>query len=234
LRIRSPWLTRLIARLAVSLLRALFRTVRIELRPAVPEVNVFESATTERFLFCTWHDSILMPIFAGKSESVAALVSRHQDGSYLAEAMKLVGITPVRGSTNRGGAAALKQLMTLTKDKHITITPDGPRGPRRAMKGGIVFLASQTGRSIVPTLFCCRRAWIVPGSWTDLIIPKPFSTMIGLAAAPISVPADLSRQQLNEYMERVQQAMDALSAEADRLTGPRVAHTDRSNVRRAA
>jgi len=217
LRIRSPFLTKLAAQLAVGLLRALFWTLRIELRPSAPGVNVYESGGKERYVFCTWHDSILMPIFSGRPKNMAALVSRHQDGSYLAEAMNVLGITSVRGSTNRGGTTALKQLLVQADDKHITITPDGPRGPRRQVKTGIVFLASHTGRAIVPMLFCCPRAWHIQGSWTDLVIPKPFSQIIGIARKPILVPPNLSREALDRHRDQVQAVMDDLGAEVDAL-----------------
>ena len=194
--------------------KLLFSTVRVELRPAAPGINPYEDTGDERFLYCTWHDAILLPIFAGKPRNMAALVSRHQDGSYLAEGMKLVNITPVRGSTNRGGSAALKQLMREAQNKHITITPDGPRGPRRKMKPGIVYLASQTGRAIVPMLFCCDRPWKIQGNWTDLTIPKPFSKVVGLSRQPIRVPPGLTRREIEHYCELVQQAMDSLAEEA--------------------
>ncbi len=217
MKIRSPLLTKLAARLAVWAGKLLFSTVRVKLFPAVPGINSYEDTGEQRFLYCTWHDSILLPIFAGRPRHMAALVSRHQDGSYLAEGMKLLGIVPVRGSTSRGGTAALKQLLTQARNRHITITPDGPRGPRRRMKPGIVFLASHTGRPIVPVLFCCDRAWRIQGSWTDLVVPKPFSTVVGLSEKPIWVPPGLSRQQIDQYCQVVQAAMDRLAGWAEQI-----------------
>ena len=232
-KIRSPLLTKLAARLAVLVVRVLFRTLRIDVRASIPEANPYIVPKHERYLFCVWHDSLLMAVFSGKVHSTAALVSRHQDGSYLAESMKLVGITSIRGSTSRGGATAMKQLMTQTEGKHITITPDGPRGPRREMKKGIVFLASYSGRSIVPVACCCERAWYVQGSWTDLAIPKPFSRVIAMSGTPIHVPPNLSRGELEAYAAIVQHAMDELSTKAESLAG-RTTEGPRSERKRAA
>jgi hypothetical protein len=202
--------------LAVWSLRLLFLTTRRQLHPATPETNAYEDLTAERFLFCVWHESIVLPLLAGKPRHMAALVSRHQDGSYLSESMELLGVKPVRGSTNRGGAEAVRQMMAAAADYHITITPDGPRGPRRQLKDGIVFLASQSGRAIVPMVLYCSRSWVIHGNWTDLILPKPFSTIYGVTAAPIRVPGNLSREQLAPYTALVQAAMDALYERADR------------------
>ena len=55
----------------------------------------------------------------------------------------------VRGSTYRGGAAALAELARKGRDMHIAITPDGPRGPRRQLAQGPIFLASRLGLPIV-------------------------------------------------------------------------------------
>src|SRR6185369_6171521 len=116
-----------------------------------------------------------------------------QDGSYLTEFMRHVGIRGVRGSTNHGGDQALRELMRATSDCHVFITPDGPRGPRRVLKEGIVFLASRTGRSIVPCASGCTRAWSFQGRWTDLTLPKPFSRAIYVLGPPIHVPPGISR-----------------------------------------
>ena len=216
MRIRHPWLTKLAAALAVGLLRLLFRTLRIKIVDA-EWLSGYADHGPERYFFCMWHDSFLIPIFAGRPRNMAALASQHHDASHLTEAMKMVGILTVRGSTNRGGVGALRQMMEVAKNYHICITPDGPRGPRRQMKSGIVFLASRTGRPVVPVISACERSWRIQGNWTDLMIPKPFTTVYGLTGEPINVPPKLSREELDHYTSMLQEAMDRLDAEAQRL-----------------
>ncbi len=217
MKIRHPWLTKLAAGAAVALLRLLFRTLRIKIDDRSLWLSGYLDTGPERYLYCIWHDSMLIPIFARRPRNMAALVSQHQDGSYLTEAMKLVGMSTVRGSTKRGGARAIRQLMETAKHEHISITPDGPRGPRRRVKSGIVFLASCTGRAVIPVASACGRAWRIQGSWTDMMIPKPFTTVHGLAGEPIRVPPNLSREELDRHTFILQEAMDRLDAEAQRL-----------------
>ena len=50
---------------------------------------------------------------ANRRYFLAGLVSGHQDGSYLADAMKLVGIAAIRGSSKRGGSRAMGELLPL-------------------------------------------------------------------------------------------------------------------------
>jgi hypothetical protein len=150
---------------------------------------------------------------------MAGLVSRHADGSLVADAMQAVGVTAIRGSSRRGGAAALRQMMEAAADYHIAIATDGPQGPRHVVKEGIIYLASQTGRPVVPAAFSARSAWRPRGRWTDMVVPRPFSRTYVIIGSPIAVPAGLSREELEPYRQQVQRAMDAVTDEAERRAG---------------
>ena len=91
------------------------------------------------------------------------LLSRHRDAEILSYAAYHLGFDFVRGSTNRGGAAALRQLLAKSRHMHLTITPDGPRGPRRHMAPGPIFLASKLGLPLVlwVTASTARGGWEV-------------------------------------------------------------------------
>ena len=131
--------------------------------------------------------------------------------------MALLGYSTVRGSSRRGGANALRQLLDDTAGKHIVFTPDGPCGPRRQLKQGCVFVASQLGRSLLPGAFVATKAWRPKGKWTDLAIPKPFSTIYVITGEAIAIPSDLTREQLSDYIALAQQAMDRLSEQVERM-----------------
>lgn len=217
MKIRNPYVNWAIARLATWILRALFLTVRVEHQKVAPDGTPYAPAQgSQRYCFCLWHDAIITALFSLKTYKLAGLISRHQDGTYLTHAIRMLGITPVRGSASRGGAQATKQLFDRP-DLHVCITPDGPRGPRRVMKDGIVYIASRTGRPVVPTTLAATRYWSVPGGWSDMVIPKPFATVLLLAGSPIEVPPDLSRQEISEVTEQIQQEMDRLHLIGQRL-----------------
>lgn len=212
MKIRSRLLTKLAAWLTVLTIRTIFRTVRKSFDLQDSDTNAYDPDGHERYLYCTWHDSILFPLFMGRHCHSAGIVSRHQDGSYLAEAMKIINVQPVRGSSGKGGARALREAIEVTRTHHITITPDGPRGPEHVMKDGIVYLASKSGRRIAPLTYECSSVWRFRGKWTDLVLPRPFSRVKLVVAEPISIPGKLSREQLDEYTDRVQKVMDTLYA----------------------
>ncbi|MCA8989027.1 MAG: lysophospholipid acyltransferase family protein [Planctomycetaceae bacterium] len=232
MKIQSPFLTRMVATFLVVILRAIYGSCKIRMVETVPGTSPYRgyfSGNDERFLYSIWHDILLMAIFCGKPEHMAGLVSRHQDGSYLADVMKMVGLTPIRGSSKRGGSQAARQCLDAASEYHVSITPDGPRGPRHEMKEGIVFLASQSGRRIVPISARCKRYWRIQGKWTDMLIPKPFTTVEIHAGAPITIPSGLNREQLREEVRRVQQAMNELEEYVDRRVHPEK-HTELTSV----
>lgn len=208
MKIRNPLLVKAAGRSAGALLRTMMWTNRVRHLTEEPGVDPFDRQP-ERLIYCLWHDSILIPL-TGKSrynEPVAALVSQHRDGTILDEFMSSIGVRSVRGSQNHGGVEAMRRLMREIEKYHVFITPDGPRGPRRETKQGIVYLASRTGRRIVPTASYAPSAWRIQGSWTDQVIPKPFSTVYCLIGKGISVPPDLDRSQLETQRVALQAEM---------------------------
>jgi len=218
LKIRSAFLNWTLAATAVLLCRVVFRTLRLRCVEADVRTNPY-SGDGNSVIYCVWHDSILFPMFAGRhhpNKSVA-LVSKHQDGSFLGHGLKMLGIGLVRGSSSRAGAAAMREMLNLPANKHVVLTPDGPRGPRRRTKLGLVFLAAHSGRAIVPSAFAAAKCWRLPGTWTDLAIPKPFTTVYAMTGKPISVPHDATREALLAIEVVVQSEMDRLSDEAERL-----------------
>lgn len=217
MRIRSRFITRLAARLAVISMRMLFGTCRVKMIADDMRVNCYKDTGGERFLYSVWHDQILTTVFSGRPQSMAGLVSKHQDGSYLSETLEMVGITPVRGSTSRGGARAMRELLDRAEKLHVCITPDGPRGPRHELKMGIVFLASHSGRSIIPAVYSCKRCWRFQGNWTDMMIPKPFTTIYVCGGMPFHVPSGLDRDELDAYRLKLQDEMNRLEQQADAL-----------------
>jgi len=220
LKIRSRWLTKVAAFSAVAICRLLFWTCRKKFVGETLERGMHPSVDDEYFVLCVWHDALLLPTFAAPRwlrKRCCCLVSQHQDGSYLADAMAWLDYTTVRGSTKRGGVEALRELVNETAGKHIIVTPDGPRGPRRKLKHGAAFVAAQTGRRLLPGAFVVNRGWRIPGSWTDLLVPMPFTTVYIITGEPISIPEGISRSELADYVIAAQQAMDVLNDEADRM-----------------
>ena len=240
MKIRSRWLTWAASGVAVALSHLLFATCRkvyIGTCKTTKMDYVPGPEDSERFVLCVWHDQLLIPTFAAPRklrEVTCCLVSQHQDGSYLANAMALLGYGTVRGSSRRGGARAVRELLDGTAGKHIVITPDGPGGPRRQLKAGAVYVASQTGRRILPGAYSATRAWRPKGSWTDMVIPKPFSTVYVGTGDPIQIPAELTREELDQYVNLVQFKMEEIAEQIECMTAGQAAAKGELPIQKAA
>ena len=71
-----------------------------------------------------WHEYIQFLICLRRHCHLAMLLSKHSDADVLEEIAHLLGFDGVRGSTNRGGAQALREMMYKGKSEnfHLTIT----------------------------------------------------------------------------------------------------------------
>ncbi|MCA9231714.1 MAG: lysophospholipid acyltransferase family protein [Planctomycetales bacterium] len=165
-------------------------------------------------IYVFWHEYILIPLYLRGNCNLAMLLSRHRDADILTRVAFHMGFDCVRGSTNRGAAAALLEMARLGQRMHLTITPDGPRGPRRKMAVGAVYLASRLGLPIVPLGLGADRPWRVK-SWDRHAIPRPFSQVRGIMGPPITIAPDLDRDQLELSRQRVEQFLTDLTIEAE-------------------
>jgi len=222
MRIRSRFLNQIAGATLGGMTRLLASTIKFEMHMLDPAWDPLSPTCPRTYIVSTWHDTMLLPILLRRTirdktaaNRMTTLVSQHQDGSFLTDAMRYFDLGAVRGSTNRGGTTALRSLIELAQRQHICITPDGPRGPERVISPGIIALASFSQVPIIPCLFAASRFWRFKGSWTDLVMPKPFSTTHGVIGAPLSVPKSLSRSGIECYRQTLQSEMDRLQPLAD-------------------
>jgi lysophospholipid acyltransferase (LPLAT)-like uncharacterized protein len=222
MRIRSRFLNQIAGATLGGFTRLLASTVKFEMHVADPAWYPLASDCPRTYIVSTWHDTMLLPIMLRRTirdkttaNRMVTLVSQHQDGSFLTYAMQYFYLGTVRGSTNRGGITALRTLIEEARKQHICITPDGPRGPRRVISSGIIALASLSQVPIIPCLFAASRSWCIKGSWTDLVLPKPFSTTHGVIGQPVVVPKGLSREGIEQFRQQLQSEMDRLQPLAD-------------------
>jgi lysophospholipid acyltransferase (LPLAT)-like uncharacterized protein len=128
----------------------------------------------------------------------------------------MLGFSTVRGSTTRKGFSALRGLMRQGKLTHLAITPDGPKGPRRVVQQGGIYLASRTGMPILPTGLAFRSCWRAK-SWDRLAVPKPGTMGVCIIGKPIMIPPDISMEEIESYRQKLQIEMDKIQARAEAL-----------------
>jgi len=151
----------MIALLSSWLIRGLHATLRVR------HVNP-ENLTGKQCIVAFWHAHLLLMLHTKWTGQWVVMISRSRDGEYIASVFEHYGVEAARGSSTRGGSAALREMIRAARDgKGIVFTPDGPKGPNRIVKPGLVLAAQATGLPIVPIAFaakkksCCARgtAW---------------------------------------------------------------------------
>jgi hypothetical protein len=156
-----------------------------------------------------WHHAVLPLFWWHRHQGTTLVVSRNRDGRLLADAAHGWGYEVIEGSSSRGGALALRQVMrTLQRGGEVAITPDGPRGPGRVAKAGAASAAQAVGAAVVPVGLGWSRAWRF-GSWDAIAVPPPFARLCVVYGAPFRVePGEAG---LAPGVVRVQQALDHAS-----------------------
>ncbi len=165
-------------------------------------------------IYIFWHEYILLPFYARSHCNLSILLSQHRDADILGQAARLNGFGLVRGSTRRGGATALRKLLDQGELKHLAITPDGPRGPRRRLAQGPIYLASKLQMPLVLLAFGFDRPWRVP-SWDRFAIPRPGSRARAVVSPEIRVPAGLNRDGQEHFRQHVEALLNRLNDEAE-------------------
>lgn len=165
-------------------------------------------------IYLFWHEYILLPIFLRGHCNLAMLLSRHRDAEILSRAAYHLGFDFVRGSTRRGGVAALRELLRKSRRMHLTITPDGPRGPRRRLASGSIYLASKLDMPLVVMGFGYDRPWRVK-SWDRFAVPRLFSRARAVVSPEIHVPPNLDRDGVEHFRTSVERLLNRLTNEAE-------------------
>lgn len=214
---RPPWWMGPAAVLGAAVLWLLARTWRIEERNA-PEFDAVARGG-ERLILAFWHARQLPLVYTHRGRGIVVLVSRSRDGELIARILSRFGLRTARGSSTRGGDAAIRELRAAAAEgRWLAFTPDGPRGPAEHAKAGVTFVAGQLGLRIVPLAAAARSAWVLR-SWDRFRVPKPFARVCTGHGAPIAVDAGRDPETAERERARVERALREWTAEVARRAG---------------
>lgn len=203
--------TRILAFLGAWIIRAWCFTLRVRIFPPLDPHGKPIDLCQESFILAFWHDSLLIPLWLMPRLKLqpAVLISKSGDGELVARVCLQSGWKVVRGSSSRGGAEALNEATSLYqpgKPYRFTFTVDGPRGPRRECKFGVVALAARLGLPVLPITIHPENAWHAR-SWDQMAIPKPFSRVVVKMDSFIQVPSPATPDQLELARQEVQRSL---------------------------
>jgi len=204
---------------AAWLLRAFAASWRVDVRG----VDAF--AAGGPVLAATWHEGGLIAAGLYRDRGYHVLVSRSRDGGHIAAVLARLGFgESSRGSSSRAGAQALLGARRILAQRRVAgILVDGPRGPARVAKSGVISAARLAGVAVWPVVFagrpCLRFA-----SWDRMRLPLPFARVLVRFGEPFPVPREASDAEIESlrarFEERLLELARALDAELDG-SGPR-------------
>ena len=154
---------KLLALAGAMFIRLLYATLRV--RHVHPE-NLEKQPQS---IIAFWHEHLLLMLHARYRKPISVMTSRSRDGEIIARVFDWYGVESARGSGTRGGTAALRELIRRARaGKNIVFTPDGPKGPPRVAKDGVVGAARATGLPIVPIAFAAKKknCWAPGIGWS--------------------------------------------------------------------
>lgn len=199
-------------RIVYGLIRLWFATCRVKVRGDGPLREFVRQKHTGIAAF--WHYSFLFLFHYFRDFPAAVMVSASKDGEYIARLAQLMGHVPVRGSSNRGGVKALREMIEqLRQGNNSAIVADGSQGPARRAQAGCILMASKSGKPIFPVAWAADHALIFK-SWDRTAVPLPFATVVVRIGEPLVVPPAVTSKEVEMYRLELEQRLNRLYAAA--------------------
>ena len=192
----------ILTKIVALFLRVIFFTCRKEFIISAETQEIIK--TNNNCLVAFWHQSVLMLPFLylhickniNQEARIAVLISAHRDGRLIAKVASYFKIDSVAGSSSRNSITASRELLErLEQGSFIAITPDGPKGPAKKIKEGIIRLAEISNKPVIPVKVEVSKAFYFK-SWDRMILPLPFSKITFRLLDPIAAENSLTLQEV--------------------------------------
>ncbi len=197
-----------------ALLRFFWKTCQVEIVGVEHGDAIIDSGKPA--ILCYWHQQHVFGAYYAltlkdKGLKLGFLISPSVDGEVPARIVTSWGAHAIRGSSNRTGARAMRDLyQNITKDGISPVnTADGPTGPVFKFKQGAVMLAQLSQVPMLPIAFAAGSFWKLK-SWDKFIIPKPFSKIVIAVGAPCKVNKDATLEQQASMAKHMEATLNKL------------------------
>jgi len=177
-------------RLAGSVLGQVFRLWRSTMRIEARGLHWLDEI--QRAPLALWHGRMQGVGFALRGRRITSMASNSADGEIATRIFNALGVGIVRGSTHRGGLRGLAALLRVAREgraDHVALTVDGPRGPARVVKSGVVEIARRLGTPVIPATFSATPYWMLK-SWDRMVLGRPFGRIVAVFGPPVEIPGD--------------------------------------------
>ena len=193
--------------LAKWLLLLIYKTNRWDIRGS----ENFEIALNNKqsVIISTWHGQLLTPFMHLAKKKHYGLAGLNRDGELISKVGNQLGWKILRGSSSKGGSRIFIEIVKILRQPStlIGITPDGPRGPEKIPKAGVIKAAQKTGAIIIPVSSISTKNWKFV-NWHTFFLEKPFGKIYLKYGKPITFKIEddfeLCKNSLIKAMENVE------------------------------
>lgn len=212
---KQEWIQNLIPVVGWLYITAVCKTLRYQVT-GEERVKELKKDGKPVILAC-WHGSLVPPMYYLRNRNIHVLSSTHRDSEYLAWILRKFGWGLVKGSTKRGGTRALIEMIKKLKEGYdIAMTPDGPTGPAKKLKPGLLYLAKKTGIPIVPTGIGAYPCSYLK-SWDSFMVPKFFAKTSIVFGDPFWVDSEITEEELENKTLQLEKVLNQLSDQAQEI-----------------
>ena len=120
------------------ILKSIYRLNRKSVKGRKNYINNIQAGRP--VIIAVWHGHLLSIVHDLRNEKVNAVAGTHKDADLISKVAEKWGWSMIRGSSKEKGSIAYKGMIKSLKipGSILFITPDGPTGPRRIPKPGII------------------------------------------------------------------------------------------------
>lgn len=212
--IRFAWLARLLGRALGLYVKLIVATARTSGPPVVQG----------QVVFAIWHESNLVAASAAlrlrSTKRVVSFSTRGFRGIVMNQMLRSTGsdvVTLPEPGARAEAAQLTRALARIGREgSSVVVSCDGPLGPYRVAKPGVLIVARDSGLPVQPWAVAIRPALRLTRRWDRQLVPLPFCRMRVDEGSQITIGP---RERIKPRLPDLQAELDRISALADRRMG---------------
>ena len=156
-----------------------------------------------------WHSQLLSIVYDLRKLQINAIAGTHRDAHLISSVAANWGWNMIRGSSKEKGSVAYKKMVSyLKKGEIVFITPDGPTGPPRIPKPGLIRASQLTNAGVIPISVHSTLKWGFT-NWDTFYLEKPFGRIFIEYGEPIYFEKNKS---VKAYTEKLIEEMNKVES----------------------
>ena len=171
----------------------------------------------QSIILAIWHGRFLGLFMNLAGKGYYGVAGTHADAEIISQIGARIGWHLLRGSSSDRGREVYEEIVNTLRrpGQLVAITPDGPKGPAKIPKAGVIRAAMKTGAPVIPVASQSTRRWEFT-NWDTFVVAKPFGRTFLHYGAPLVFHRD---DNYDQCVQRLKTALDELEQEVDRLAG---------------